>query len=223
LGNRGRYTLEISALTFYFHGSNAPTLPVAESQEILSLLRPEPDQMADTMARVMMLCVVLREEQEGIMRALQKVSEQTGVDISLDGSDENQSPRKEKVGLAEKIEELVAAVERLKDEFVVKSELEALKEEVGDRSGSKGIETDTATTRDRETTESERNTPMEEKQPEQEEDEEYEEEVVPLKKRRKVPFVVNLAKTPEVPDSQPPRRHNTGGRRTSERATRNLR
>ncbi|RPA82599.1 hypothetical protein BJ508DRAFT_86288 [Ascobolus immersus RN42] len=234
--DRGKYTLEISALTFYFHGSNTPTLPVAESQEILSLLRPEPDQIADTMARVMMLCVVLREEQEGIVRALQKISEQTGVDLSLEGSaEEEQAPRREKkVGLAEKIDGLVAAMQRLKEEFVVKSELEALKEEVGERSASRGAETDRGTTRDRETTTTatatDRDTPREETEEQEQEneyDEEYEEEVVQPKpkKRRKSTFSVDLTRhtqTPEIPDSQPVGRHNTGGRRTSGRSGRHL-
>lgn len=243
---RRKYTLSIPALSFYHHGSSTPSLPVAASNEILSLIRPQPDEMAEKMSQVMMLCCLLREEQEGVMRALQRISEQTGVDVSAD--EEGVREEKKDEGLRGKIEELVKAVERLKEEFVVKSELEALKEEVGERSrgNSRGTSRGTGreTTRPTESEaetheEGETEEEAEEEEEEEEEDqnpvveeleigdadEDYAEEVraLPRKRRRgnQPHVVVNLAKSPEIPDSQPHRGQNIG-RRASGRTSRQL-
>lgn len=84
---RGKYTLSIPALTFYHVGTKTPSLPVAESREILDLIKPAPDQIAETLAQVMMMCIALREEQEGIMQVLRRVGGRCGVDVDAEGED----------------------------------------------------------------------------------------------------------------------------------------
>lgn len=82
--SRGKNTLNISALSFYQHGSDSPSLPIAATNEIYAQLHPSPDSLIDSIDRVETMCVVLREEQMIIIRELMKLAAETGVCVDLE-------------------------------------------------------------------------------------------------------------------------------------------
>ncbi|KAL0639239.1 hypothetical protein Q9L58_001700 [Maublancomyces gigas] len=77
-------TLCIAALSFYHHGSDAPSLPIAATSEIYAQLNPSPEALTESIDRVETVCVVLREEQSIIIRELKKLGAVTGVDVDLE-------------------------------------------------------------------------------------------------------------------------------------------
>ncbi|KAF8440598.1 hypothetical protein BGX38DRAFT_851970 [Terfezia claveryi] len=75
-----KYTISRTQVLFYTHGTCIPSLPLAESEEILRQLHPEPDEVAMNLEKIMSLLVYLREEQDGIVRELRRVGSRCGVD-----------------------------------------------------------------------------------------------------------------------------------------------
>ncbi|RPB23377.1 hypothetical protein L211DRAFT_838878 [Terfezia boudieri ATCC MYA-4762] len=75
-----KYTISRTQVLFYTHGTCIPSLPLAESEEILRQLHPEPDEIAKNLEKIMSLLVYLKEEQDGIVRELNRVGSRCGVD-----------------------------------------------------------------------------------------------------------------------------------------------
>ncbi|RPB23021.1 hypothetical protein L211DRAFT_838960 [Terfezia boudieri ATCC MYA-4762] len=75
-----KYTISRTQVLFYTHGACIPSLPLAESEEILRQLHPEPDEVAMNLDKIMSLLVYLKEEQDGIVRELRRVGSRCGVD-----------------------------------------------------------------------------------------------------------------------------------------------
>ncbi|KAF8435607.1 hypothetical protein BGX38DRAFT_1145578 [Terfezia claveryi] len=75
-----KYTISRTQVLFYTHGTCVPSLPLAESEEILRQLHPEPDEIAMNLKKIMSLLVYLKEEQDGIVRELNRVGSRCGVD-----------------------------------------------------------------------------------------------------------------------------------------------
>ena len=85
-----KYTISRTQVLFYTHGTCIPSLPLAESEEILRQLHPEPDEIAVNLERIMSLLVYLKEEQDGIVRELRRVGSRCGIDdINVGGSSNN--------------------------------------------------------------------------------------------------------------------------------------
>lgn len=100
-------------------------MPVAETAEIMGLIQPKPDELGEKLAQVMMLCMWLREEQEGMMRALWKLGRSTAIDLSEDlPAEETPEEELEQVEpewktkyeeLEQRMEQTMVQMEQLKD------------------------------------------------------------------------------------------------------------
>lgn len=145
--SRNKYTLHLTALSFYHHASGTPSLPIAATSEIYAQLHPSPEALAENIDHIMTICVMLREEQGDIIRELKKLGASTGFDVDLedggtggDGSD-TRDDWKEKVQaldeLMEKIKSLEETVERMKmgsaNEGKAKDHAPAIQEVLGGR------------------------------------------------------------------------------------------
>ncbi|KAL7275267.1 Protein Mis18-alpha [Rhizina undulata] len=119
---QNKYTVNISALSVYHHGSSELSLPVAATQEICQQLHPSPDAIAESIDHLMTMCVMLREEQGDIIREVKKLGMATGVEVTLEEDedkirfdDEAGRGWKEKLeGLGEKVQTLEELIESLK-------------------------------------------------------------------------------------------------------------
>jgi hypothetical protein len=116
----------LTALSFYHHASNTPSLPIAATSEIYAQLHPSPESFAENIDHIMTICVMLRDEQGDIIRELKKLGVATGFDIDLedggtsgDGLDAKDD-WKEKLqtldGLLKKVKSLEAIVGRMRSE-----------------------------------------------------------------------------------------------------------
>jgi len=112
-----KYTISRTQVLFYSHGSCIPSLPVAESEEILRQLHPEPDEIAVSLEKIMSLLVYLKEEQDGIVRELRRVGSRYGVD-DIDVSGSNNAPMGGEGDLSEgwrkRMDKLEGEMERLR-------------------------------------------------------------------------------------------------------------
>ena len=75
-----KYTVSRCRVLFYTHGQPGRAIPLAESEEIVRQLHPEPDEVARNLQQVMGLLVYLKEEQDGIVRGLRRIAEHCGVE-----------------------------------------------------------------------------------------------------------------------------------------------
>ena len=75
---RNRYTISRTLVRFYTLGSRTQELPLAQSEEILRQLHPEPDEVVLNLGRVMSLLVYLKEEQDGILKELGRLGGRVG-------------------------------------------------------------------------------------------------------------------------------------------------
>ena len=112
-----KYTVSRCRVLFYTHGQPGRAVPLAESEEIMRQLHPEPDEVARNLQQVMGLLVYLKEEQDGIVRELKRVGEHCGVEVAelgggagtpIDGQEELGTGWKDRMG------KLESDVERLK-------------------------------------------------------------------------------------------------------------
>lgn len=118
--NRNKYTVLISNVTFYHHASATPSLPVASTAEIYAQLHPSPEAVAESIDRVMTMCVMLREEQGDIIREVRKVGASAGVDVDLEdpGEAEARESLKDKVELLDTVQQKVRDLESAVGEIV---------------------------------------------------------------------------------------------------------
>ncbi|KAF8426056.1 hypothetical protein EV426DRAFT_715962 [Tirmania nivea] len=86
-----KYMISRTQVLFYTHGTCIPSLPLADSEEILRQLHPEPDEIAVNLEKIMSLLVYLKEEQDGIVRELKRVGSRCGVD-NIDVGSSNNTP-----------------------------------------------------------------------------------------------------------------------------------
>ena len=118
-----KYTVSRCKVLFYTHGQPGRAIPLAESEEIMRQLHPEPDEVARNLQQVMSLLVYLKEEQDGIVRALRRVAEHCGMEnvevggggsggeTPMDGQEEVGKGWKDRVGKLEfEVERLRAIV-----------------------------------------------------------------------------------------------------------------
>jgi len=113
-----KYTISRTQVLFYTHGTCIPSLPLAESEEILRQLHPEPDEIALNLEKIMSLLVYLKEEQDGIVRELNRVGSRCGVDDINVGGGSNNTPINGGEGLGEgwrgRMDKLEGEMEKLR-------------------------------------------------------------------------------------------------------------
>ncbi|RPB17488.1 hypothetical protein P167DRAFT_767 [Morchella conica CCBAS932] len=111
---QNKYTLNITALSFYHHASDAPSLPIAATSDIYTQIHPSPDALAENIGHIMTICVMLREEQGDIIRELKKLGQSTGVDIDLEDGGTSGVELESKQGWMGRTETLNEIVEKVK-------------------------------------------------------------------------------------------------------------
>jgi len=84
-----RLTVDIDKMLVYQHGVEEPGLPVAERAEVIRLLHPEQDDVAHWVQACMSLCVVLKEEQNDIVRGLKRLADVVGAEAGLEAMGES--------------------------------------------------------------------------------------------------------------------------------------
>lgn len=144
LALQNKYTIDITALSFYHHASDAPSLPIAATSDIYAQIHPSPDALSENIGHIMTICVMLREEQGDIIRELKKLGKSTGVVIDLEdggtsGTElEAKQSWEERIGtlngIVEKVKSLEESIERMKEGLEIRGDGQESGSPVGEES-----------------------------------------------------------------------------------------